>query len=381
RHGRWATAMLFFRRTFWLLQGLNARVALLMLEKLGMTYKPAWLVGLAGRKDRKDEKRTQTRRAARDDLGFWMLGEDGNLHLPADDNVDVETETRRLLEASQGPVPTNNQTETTIDDNLYNWWKHGGWWGQVDNSGDFQATPPNDDENEDDTTSMISMSTNNHDDENLDAWTDTESTSEGRRTPTQSNPYPRTSTAFSDHHHPAAPAAAELFNPTELADMLDPQTDADKQQAKILARHLRSSGGPMTRSRYRRTTDLERARVLSATAGQRSSSGGLLTMEEEERALEQFILSQREKKKAGDTTAGDGNGGGGGGTWDTGAGGMGAGGPSCVVCQSSPRTIMAWPCGCLSCCDECRVGLATRNFAACICCRTDVVAYSRLYVP
>ncbi|MBE7180215.1 MAG: hypothetical protein INR71_03235, partial [Terriglobus roseus] len=54
---------------------------------------------------------------------------------------------------------------------------------------------------------------------------------------------------------------------------------------------------------------------------------------------------------------------------------------TCVVCQHHPRTILSWPCGCLSMCDECRIGLATRNYGSCICCRSNVSAFSRIWVP
>ena len=350
RHGRWTTAMLFLRRVSGLVRGLFARLVLASLKQAGSTYKPAWLTRFAGRNDQKEGISARPSKAAHDELDFWMLSEDGDLYLPADNSVDVEVETRRRLEATGALDTRTNQAEAVIDDSLYSWWKNGGWWGELDASGEYRDTAP-----DDDTTSMISMSTNH---EESDVWTDTDN-DEGRRTPTQDKPFPST---FMD------PATSELFDSTELANMLDPQTDADKVQAKILARHLRNPG-PMTRSQYRRTTDLERARILSA--GHRTSHGRP-TVEEQEQALEQYIISQREKARSGAAQ---------GSTWDTGAGGMGAGGPACVVCQSSPRTIMAWPCGCLSCCDDCRIGLATRNFAACICCRTDVVSYSRLYVP
>ncbi|KAK9450869.1 uncharacterized protein V1518DRAFT_440403 [Limtongia smithiae] len=53
----------------------------------------------------------------------------------------------------------------------------------------------------------------------------------------------------------------------------------------------------------------------------------------------------------------------------------------CVVCHSAQRDIVLWPCKCLAVCEECRVSLALRNFKGCVCCRRDVVSFSRLYVP
>ena len=57
------------------------------------------------------------------------------------------------------------------------------------------------------------------------------------------------------------------------------------------------------------------------------------------------------------------------------------GGPQCVVCHSAPRKIIVWPCRCLSLCDECRVTLAMNNFDKCVCCRREVISFSRIYVP
>ena len=54
---------------------------------------------------------------------------------------------------------------------------------------------------------------------------------------------------------------------------------------------------------------------------------------------------------------------------------------SSQVCQSSPRSIIVWPCRCLSLCDDCRVTLAMNNFDKCVCCRRDVVSFSRVFVP
>lgn len=53
----------------------------------------------------------------------------------------------------------------------------------------------------------------------------------------------------------------------------------------------------------------------------------------------------------------------------------------CVVCHCNQRNIVLWPCKCLAVCEDCRVSLAVRNFKGCVCCRRDVVSFSRLYVP
>ena len=68
-------------------------------------------------------------------------------------------------------------------------------------------------------------------------------------------------------------------------------------------------------------------------------------------------------------------------SWATGADGLGPDGPQCVVCQSAPRTVIVWPCRCLSLCDDCRVSLAMNNFDKCVCCRREVISFSRIFVP
>jgi len=132
----------------------------------------------------------------------------------------------------------------------------------------------------------------------------------------------------------------------------------------------------MTRSQYRDLHLRERAKVLTST---RQRPGDLrsavkLTPEEEAQILEHLITSRRafHNATAATTTPS---------SWAEGASGMGEGGPQCVVCQSAPRSIIVWPCRCLSLCDDCRVTLAMNNFDKCVCCRRDVGSFSRIFVP
>lgn len=156
-----------------------------------------------------------------------------------------------------------------------------------------------------------------------------------------------------------------------LSHLLDPKTSEDREEARLLARHLESSK-ILTRSQYRQMRERDEAKILT-TSRYKMSGTVKMSPEEEEQLLEDFILNKRSAMPLpGQSNAG---------SWDTGAEGMGAEGPQCVVCQLSPRTVLVWPCGCLSLCDDCRVGLASKNYTACVCCRTNVVAYSRLYVP
>lgn len=282
------------------------------------------------------------------ELDFWILSESGQLKRATDRNTDVEAEMRR-----------RNLAGDDIDDKLYGWWKHGGWWGDVDNSGDYQVT-----QQEDDTTSVVSTSTNATSFSDTD-WQDFDQP--GSRTPTQGNPYP-----VRGREQTPDP----VFDPDQLATLLDPQNSEQHQEARMLARRLRRPA-IMTRSQFRREMQQERAAVLASSRYGPSVSldslGHPRTEEEEERLLEQFILSRRQESVT-NIQSNEKN-------WQSGAEGMGSTGPQCVVCQDSPRTILLWPCGCLCLCDDCRVSMAARNFSSCVCCRTATVAYSRLYVP
>ena len=302
-----------------------------------------------------------TKRKQTTHLDFWMLSDDGVLTLPNDDHVDVEAETkRRLTVANDSHEPP---TEEQLSTNLYDWWKHGGWWGDKDESGSYAASVINDDE---DTTSVVSMSTT------ADGWEtddeERENLSSGQTTPTQktlsrlrlsSSPTPEPQT---DH----------TLDPLHLASLLDPKTKTARQEAKMLAHHL-AAPSITTRSQYSHATKFANAKVLTSSRfrpeGSLIPSSGPLTPEEEAELLEYLIISRRSKPPS-DGASSDGLGTDG---WRN--------GPQCVVCQCAPRTVLAWPCKCLSLCEDCRVSLAMNNFGTCVCCRQDVVGFSRLFVP
>lgn len=346
RRSRMQLTFDFIAGIFWLVIGLQANLCLNMLRRLGVEHRPAWLLKAAGIAEKSNKPSAHNRSRQVDSLDFYMLSADGNYTLPKDNNFDVEAETRRrVLQAG------TYQGEPDIADEVYRWWRNGGRFGDIDESGEFEVQSQQDD----DVTSVISMST-------TASMTDSQAEEEesSRRTPTQIDPY-------GDRTRESTPAASEAgFDVGSLARLLNPQTLSDREEARLLSYRLQSDR-PMTRSQYRRSTDRTRAELLY---GLRTAT--TISPEDEEADLEHFILSQRSKAKA---RAQKSN------TWDAGAEGMGEGGPQCVVCQSCPRTVLVWPCGCLSMCDDCRVGLAARNYSKCICCRTDIAAYSRLYVP
>lgn len=168
----------------------------------------------------------------------------------------------------------------------------------------------------------------------------TSSDSEGGLTETESS-----------HHHRShrTPDFSEIFtDPSHLARLLDPQSPEDRHTARLLARRL-TTEGPLTRRRY--------SRAVQSTP---------LTAEQEESTLEDVIMSRRPNGGLGE---------------DWGSEKGEGGGPVCVVCQSAPRTIIVWPCRCLSLCEDCRVCLAMNNFVNCVTCRQRSEGFSRIYVP
>lgn len=366
RRGRWVMTYEFAKGIHRLVLAIQARFVISVMSKIGINRRPQWLLEYAGVSQSaagsKGSRAGPSAGGSRSrELEFWYLTPDGRLTLPSDSNVDVEAETRRRLEHNGKKLFGEELTEESLNSHLYSWWRNGGWWGDVDSSGDYSL--PSDLSDNDDTTSVISMSTAAGEEE----WSDVED-GDGRRTPTQEHPH---------RDREVTPALDDTaIDPSQLARLLDPQSDEDKVEARLLASHLRSDR-IMTRSQYRKAVERHRGRLLTS----RHRPGTLhstMTPEEEERALEGYIL---ERRSATHQHPGGSNDNPGTGTWASGADGMGSGGPQCVVCQASPRTILVWPCGCLSLCDDCRVGLATRNFDSCVCCRSDVAAYSRLFVP
>jgi Zinc finger, C3HC4 type (RING finger) len=282
-----------------------------------------------------------------------MLGEDGELTLPKDERVDVEAEMRkRLLDNGQ----TNEQE---LDSNLYNWWLNGGWFGGDDNSGDFKPSTEQDDE---DTTSVISMSTDVTDQE----WESEDTNDDGRRTPTQRSP---------QASREATPIFDNPLRSTDLAELLHPKTPEQRAEAQAMAAHL-TSETILTRSRYQDLQQRERSKILTSSRHRPSGlPSGSLSIEEEAEVLEHLIISRRAFHAATASTTAQPS------SWAEGASGLGEGGPQCVVCQSAPRSIIVWPCRCLSLCDDCRVSLAMKNFETCTCCRSRVSSFSRIFVP
>jgi hypothetical protein len=352
RSSRWFMALEFMLSINKLLAKLFAISLLWVLALLRIRAQPAWLLWLAQRpKLDKDGNATPKQSTARTG-GDPASATNDNGFGSNTDGIDVEAEFRRV---------DHDQDDEVLDKDLYNYWLKGGWWGSNDSSGDF--TPPADDDW--DNTSVISMSTRaGETDDEDDGW---ESEHSGQRTPTQSSPCAT---------RQSTPAVDSPLHIGDLARLLHPQNAEEREEALTLSAHFQSDR-IMTRSQFRRLEQLKRTRVLTMTpprAAQIAARGRAtkLSPEEEEHLLEQLLISRRQASAQEPAEAVQ---------WQQGAAGMGGDGPQCVVCQCSPRTIIVWPCRCLSLCDDCRVSLAMNNFDKCVCCRREVISFSRIFVP
>ncbi|KAJ4313157.1 hypothetical protein N0V94_007086 [Neodidymelliopsis sp. IMI 364377] len=354
RRGRFFLTWQFFMGIARLAMMVYARLTIAMLRRLRVGYRPRWLRRFAGPRTFKQSRssgsssNSRQRRAA--SVDSWLTLDD-RTRMRLDSQFDAESFAKdRLRQSGFLDAPDSEESKQRVDDYMYSWWRNGGRFGDVDTSSDY--IPPQDD----DVTSVISYATTDDDE-----WSDIED--DGQRTPTRDT-YQRS--------REATPVADNAIDLSRLSHLLDPKTKEDREEAMLLSRHLQSSQ-IMTRSQYRKVLDEDQARILT-TSRYRLETSVNMTPEEEEQLLEDLILNKRQAMapQGASSTAG---------SWDAGAEGMGSEGPQCVVCQLAPRTVLVWPCGCLSLCDECRVGLASKNYTTCVCCRTKVVAYSRLYVP
>ena len=352
----------FFRGIFylicrWITLGLNK-----ILERMGITSRPQWMIRLIGSNKKRKKATLREQQAS---LDFWILTDDGDLELPEDDEFDVEREMRKRETMHQSTWQESD--ETRLDDKLYSWWSAGGSWGNQDESADYAPS----EDSFDDNTSVISMQTNG------DEWEDDED-SDGRRTPSTARTLP-------SHIYPRKHATNGDFVGYIISCAITRSSRSkSKNEARILAAHLlaEQEGRIMTRSRFRRQDERERARVLmpvryharSRDSSSNSNGKSRPTAEEEADILEKLILTRRQDAAA-RVQEGPKD------SWETGAAGLGDDGPQCVICQTSPRSIIAWPCRCLCVCEDCRVSLAMNNFGSCVTCRQEVAGFVRLWVP
>ncbi|KAL4863971.1 hypothetical protein BDV12DRAFT_176802 [Aspergillus spectabilis] len=350
--------IIFFRAIFYLMFKWMILVFDKALARIGITARPQWIRGIIGpgRKTGEDKSGKTTA----EPLDFWMLTEEGELELPVNHEFDVEKEMRKRERLNAGDW--NPSDEQRLDEKLYNWWKAGGSWGNHDQSADYN--PPEQDW--DDTTSVVSTTTTDSE------WEDE---SDGRRTPTQTDPFP------SRYSRDSTPAPESLMDVNSFARLLDPRDEETRQEARILAAHLNAGreGQILTRRRFHEQVEHQRAQVLLTSRHTRlaptSYDGSQKpSAEQESEILEKLILSKRSAHISSNTQTTQQ-------TWETGASGLGTSGPPCVVCQTNSRSIIVWPCRCLCICEDCRVSLAMNNFGSCVTCRQEVGGFVRLWVP
>ncbi|KAK3390875.1 hypothetical protein B0H63DRAFT_124944 [Podospora didyma] len=381
RSGRWMMAVDYIMHINRLLLITAALLILRFLAFVGIQNPPRFLRWLA---QRPKAESPDTKRTGRPDLGRspqWITvpgtGADA-IQIPAAEWVDVEEELRRRMKTSESK---DADVEEEMDSRLYSWWLKGGWWGNNDLSGEYKppvsqddAAGP-DDVDFDDTTSVISTTETASE----YGW-ESDNDDDGQRTPTQSTP---TFTSFSQavasarSEREITPLVDSPMATSDLARLLNPRSPEDREEARALAAHL-TSDTIMTRSRFRQHQQHQRAQVLLTNRQHYSLGLEKMSPDEEAQRLEQVLLSRRSAAATnarGSLPSNDGK------SWATGAAGLGPEGPQCVVCQSASRTIIVWPCRCLSLCDDCRVSLAMNNFDKCVCCRREVISFSRIYVP
>ncbi|KAI1852465.1 hypothetical protein JX265_011099 [Neoarthrinium moseri] len=353
RSSRWILAMEFIVNINRLILRWASLIMLRALAGVGITTQPRVLLWLSRRsKTGKKEEREVGHASSRSRDTEYMIRND--------ENADVEAEMRRRL---RGSPETAGLPEADFESLLYKHWKYGGVWGSIDTSGEWEPNPDDDDW---DTTSMIhsvagsDLST----DQDQDLWEDDDAALDsGQRTPTQRSPFASRETTPFD-----TPMAMG-----DLARLLNPSSPEDRQEAHTLAAHL-SSDRIMTRSQYaqhlkpkhphhnrpQRMSPDEEAELLGLILNSRRSATP--ATQHQRGALEGSGAESTQHNT---------------GSWA----GLGENGPQCVVCHAEPRTVIVWPCRCLSLCDECRVTLAMNNFDKCVCCRREVNSFSRIYVP
>lgn len=357
RSGRWFLAFDYVLHINKLVLTAIAMALCKALLMVGVRNPPRWLknwskLPKSGRPEDRPSRRGRSYESVVPRSTGMMVG---MAVIPRSDRVDVEREVRQKHNSEAG--------EDWIDTKLYDWWLQGGWWGKTDTSGDYAPAEEDDDPNFD-ATSVITSSesvASFSDDEGKLEWEDVDDNDDGQRTPTQRSPFAS---------RESSPAIDNPMQAADLAALLNPRSAEDREQARTLAAHL-GHDRIMTRSGYRRLQQAQRSQVLFPGHAVRTMSP-----DEEAQLLEQILLERRAATAPADGASAAAEG-----SWAAGAAGMGADGPQCVVCHSSPRTIIVWPCRCLSLCDDCRVSLAMNNFDKCVCCRREVISFSRIYVP
>jgi len=365
RTTRFYLVFIFMRGILFTLGGWFAYGIGALLDRIGITARPAWLrkvIGSSLKQSANDRNRLRTYEENK------RFDEWAEAHPPREEgrnfDVDIAHDLRQKL--------VGDDIDKQLDDQMYRHFKNGGWYGNRDDSGDYILPSVEQDE---DATSVITTTTNTSEVDEQ-AW---ESESEGQTTPTQLQASSRWS--FGDvlrYRRSETPTPeAPILDSATLARLLNPPDKASRDEARVLSSHL-VSNSVVTRARYRQQFENDRISMLLAGRTQpitditRASNTTTLrrplTDEEEAQTLEQLLVTRRRQKASAKGQNGSPQ-------------SPPQTGPPCVVCQVEPRTIIAWPCRCLTVCEDCRVNLAMNNFGKCVTCRRDVGGFVRLYVP
>ncbi|KAK9362591.1 hypothetical protein V1504DRAFT_447951 [Lipomyces starkeyi] len=172
-------------------------------------------------------------------------------------------------------------------------------------------------------------------------------------------------------------ATSELFPEMSMLDislssLLLPRTPEERQLARVMVAHM-STHEIVTRAKMGQYED--RSYGSNNLYNDYSDDSGSDSFDDESAIIVSLINERRWNGVKSASTPGYG-------VVEDSDDGVTSYRPSlCVVCHAAQRNIVLWPCRCLAVCEECRVSLALRNFKGCVCCRRDVVSFSRLFVP
>ncbi|KAK9243701.1 hypothetical protein V1506DRAFT_478008 [Lipomyces tetrasporus] len=259
-------------------------------------------------------------------------------------SADLEEEDRNnaLLQQDVGAA-----SDILSDEDYYSLFLQGDQLPEEDPSGDFE---PSDDEEE-----ATALENDDDDDEGASSSVLTVASQGMLQVGATSELYPELSTLD-----------------ISLSSLLLPRSQEERQLARVMVAHL-STNEIVTRSRM---GQYEGRLYGSANLHDDYSDDSDSDSFDDESAILVSLINERRRTGTSSTgTSGYG-------MADDSDDGMTSYRPSlCVVCHSAQRNIVLWPCRCLAVCEECRVSLALRNFKGCVCCRRDVVSFSRLYVP
>ncbi|SZF05157.1 unnamed protein product [Blumeria hordei] len=355
RNRKWYITFEFWLNLSKLLICCTASSLLWIMAKFGVQIQPRWLRRIIPTQNKKSKIVRANTQFNVELLHPGLTGLDGNLEIVNENSLDVEEEYRRLSQKNK--KNWTERDENNLEVNLYKWWLAGGWWGDNDNSGNYIPKPLDADE---DNTSVASSTT----DEDI-AW-ESDSIDDAFHHTTPQKRYLSS--------NPSTVSIDTALTTSDLFQLLNPKTLEQRAQTEILSTHL-STHEIVTRSRYQKMKQRSRIEVLTSTNLRPpnfvpSSSSSKLSIEEEAQILEHLLITRRNASLQQKSFA-----------WTHDSDQTNETGPVCVICQSSPRCTITWPCRCISLCNDCRITLAMNNFDKCVCCRQQVVGFSKIFVP